>query len=69
MNSRPCPVEPRWSGASTAHPRETTNSDRRALLEGVDLPLAEALQLEAELGRERLAAAEQGAERFARRNS
>jgi enoyl-CoA hydratase len=50
-----------------AHPRETTNSDRRALLEGETLPLAEGLALEARLGRERMQAAHAGARRFAQR--
>ena len=43
------------------HPRDTTNSDRRALLE------ARGLSHEAELGRARLATAHEGAQRFARR--
>ncbi|WP_121252935.1 crotonase/enoyl-CoA hydratase family protein [Solirubrobacter pauli] len=50
-----------------AHPRDTTNSDRRALLEGETLPLAEGLALEAALGRDRLQTAHDGAQRFARR--
>jgi enoyl-CoA hydratase len=50
-----------------AHPRDTTNSDRRALLEGETLPLAEGLALEARLGRDRLTAAHEGAQRFAER--
>lgn len=50
-----------------AHPRDTTNSDRRALLEGETLPLAEGLALEAALGRDRLKTAHDGARRFARR--
>ncbi|HET6548168.1 MAG TPA: enoyl-CoA hydratase-related protein, partial [Solirubrobacter sp.] len=52
-----------------AHPRDTTNSDRRALLEGEGLPLAQGLALEAELGGERLATALEGAQRFARRRN
>jgi enoyl-CoA hydratase len=53
-----------------AFPQETMLSDRRAVLEGAGLPLAEGLALEAELGRERLGAALEGARRFAdRRNS
>jgi enoyl-CoA hydratase len=50
-----------------AHPRATTNSDRRALLEGETLPLDQGLALEAALGRERLAIAHDGARRFAQR--
>jgi enoyl-CoA hydratase len=53
--------------AIAAHPQDTMLSDRRALLEGEGLPLAEGLALEARLGRERLADAGAGAERFARR--
>jgi enoyl-CoA hydratase len=44
-----------------AHPRETTNSDRQALL------AARGLAHEAELGRERLKSAHEGAQRFAQR--
>ena len=43
------------------HPRDTTNSDREALLG------AKGLQHEAELGRQRLATAHEGAQRFAGR--
>jgi enoyl-CoA hydratase len=46
-------------------PRETMLSDRRSLLEGQGLGLAEALALEARLGAERLRAAQAGAARFA----
>jgi enoyl-CoA hydratase len=53
--------------AIAAHPQETMLSDRRALLEGEGLTLAEGLALEARLGRERIAAARAGAEAFARR--
>ncbi|WP_028061587.1 crotonase/enoyl-CoA hydratase family protein [Candidatus Solirubrobacter pratensis] len=53
--------------AIAAHPQETVRSDRRALLEGEGLTLAEGLALEARLGRDRLADARDGAERFARR--
>jgi enoyl-CoA hydratase len=53
--------------AIAAHPQETMLSDRRALLDGEGLPLAEGLALEARLGRERLADAGAGAARFARR--
>ncbi len=52
-----------------AFPQETMLSDRRAVLEGAALPLADGLALEAALGRERLGAARAGARRFAERNS
>jgi len=48
-----------------AFPQETMLSDRRALLEGAGLPLADGLALEARLGREVLATAIEGAGRFA----
>jgi len=48
-----------------AFPQETMLSDRRALLEGLGLPLADGLALEARLGREVLPAALEGAARFA----
>jgi enoyl-CoA hydratase len=50
-----------------AHPQETLCSDRRALLEGEGLALADGLALEAALGRDRLAAGLEGARRFAAR--
>ena len=50
-----------------AHPRATTNSDRRALLEGETLPLDQGLALEADLGRAQLTTAQEGARRFAQR--
>ena len=50
-----------------AHPRATTNSDRRALLEGETLPLGQGLALEADLGRAQLTTAQDGARRFAQR--
>ena len=50
-----------------AHPRATTNSDRRALLEGETLPLDQGLALEADLGRTQLTTAQEGARRFAQR--
>jgi enoyl-CoA hydratase len=50
-----------------SHPQETMRSDRRALLEGEGLSLADGLALEARLGRERLVDAAAGAELFARR--
>ncbi len=52
-----------------AHPRDTTNSDRRAVLEGEGLPLEQGLALEAALGRERIGTALEGAGRFSERNS
>jgi enoyl-CoA hydratase len=52
-----------------AFPQETMLSDRRALLEGAALPLADGLVLEAALGRERLGTALAGARRFAERDS
>ena len=48
-----------------AFPQRTMLSDRRALLEGSGLPLADGLALEARLGREVLATAVEGAGRFA----
>ena len=48
-----------------AFPQDTMLSDRRALLEGAGRPLAEGLRREAELGREVLATAIEGAGRFA----
>jgi enoyl-CoA hydratase len=48
-----------------AFPQETMLSDRRALLEGSGLPLADGVALEAALGREVLATAVEGAGRFA----
>jgi enoyl-CoA hydratase len=50
-----------------AHPQETLLSDRRAVLEGVGLPLADGLALEAALGRVGMDAAVAGARRFADR--
>ena len=52
-----------------AHPRDTTNSDRRAVLEGEGMPLAQGLELEAALGRGRIGTALEGARRFSERNS
>jgi enoyl-CoA hydratase len=46
-------------------PQDTMLSDRRALLEGLGLPLADGLALEARLGREALITAREGAQRFA----
>jgi enoyl-CoA hydratase len=53
--------------AIAAHPQDTLLSDRRAVLEGEGLTLAQGLALEAALGRERLATAHAGAERFKNR--
>jgi enoyl-CoA hydratase len=49
------------------HPRATTNSDRKALLEGETLPLAEGLAVEAAYGSEQLTIAIEGARRFSER--
>ena len=48
-----------------AFPQEAMLSDRRALLEGLGVPLAEGLALEARLGAEVLPGAIAGAGRFA----
>ena len=48
-----------------ALPQETMLSDRRALLEGLGMPLEQGLQLEAELGAHSLATGVEGAARFA----
>jgi enoyl-CoA hydratase len=48
-----------------AFPQETMLSDREAALAALGLPLAEGLALEARLGRDRLAAGQAGAARFA----
>ena len=48
-----------------AFPQDTMLSDRRAVLEGAGLPLADGLALEARLGRDRHGTALAGAERFA----
>jgi enoyl-CoA hydratase len=53
--------------AIAAHPQDTLLSDRRAVLEGEGLTLAQGLALEAALGRERLGTAQAGAERFKNR--
>jgi enoyl-CoA hydratase len=50
-----------------AFPQDTLRSDRQAVLEGVGLPLADGLALEARLGRERMATAQEGAARFSAR--
>jgi enoyl-CoA hydratase len=49
----------------SAFPQDTMLSDRRAVLEGAGLRLAEGLALEARLGRDRHGTAVAGAERFA----
>ena len=46
-------------------PQQTMLSDRRAAIEGLGMPLADALALEAELGRESIGIALRGAARFA----
>ena len=48
-----------------AFPQQTMCSDRRALLEGAGLPLADGLAHEAALGRESVATGAEGAARFA----
>ncbi len=53
------------AGHLGAHPQPTLRSDRRALLEGAALPLADGLGLEARLGRDVLATGVAGARRFA----
>ena len=50
-----------------AFPQDTVRSDRQAALEGFGLPLSEGLALEAELGRERIVTAIDGAKRFRER--
>ncbi len=57
------------AGQLAAFPLQMLLSDRRAVLEGVGMSLADGLALEAALGRERLADASAGARRFAERNS
>ena len=63
------PVETALERAAeiAAFPQDTLRSDRRAVLEGEGLPLADGLALEAGLGRAQLATARAGAERFAAR--
>jgi enoyl-CoA hydratase len=51
--------------ALAAFPQDTMLSDRRALLDGLGLPLEDGLALEARLGREVLDTAARGAARFA----
>jgi enoyl-CoA hydratase len=46
-------------------PQRTMLSDRRAAIDGIGLPFAEGLELEAELGRESVETGMRGAERFA----
>jgi enoyl-CoA hydratase len=50
-----------------AFPQDTVRSDRQAALEGFGLPLEDGLALEAELGRERIRTAAEGARRFQQR--
>ena len=53
--------------AIASHPQPTMLSDRRALLEGFGMTLEDGLALEARLGREHLADAAAGAQRFVQR--
>ena len=46
-------------------PQQTMLTDRRSVIEGFGLPLAEALMIEAELGLESVATGIEGAARFA----
>jgi enoyl-CoA hydratase len=55
------------AGEIAAFPQDTVRSDRLAALEGFGLPLQDGLPLEAEVGRERLRTAVEGARRFADR--
>jgi enoyl-CoA hydratase len=50
-----------------SHPQPTMLSDRRALLAGMGMTLEDGLELEARLGREQLADAAAGAQRFVQR--
>jgi len=50
-----------------AFPQDTVRSDRQAALEGFGRALADGLEIEARLGRERLRTAAQGAARFSER--
>ena len=52
-----------------SHPQPALLSDRRALLEGEGLMLEDGLALEARLGREQLADAAAGAQRFVERRA
>jgi enoyl-CoA hydratase len=53
--------------AIASHPQPTMLTDRQALLEGFGMPLEDGLALEARLGREQLADAVTGAQRFVQR--
>jgi enoyl-CoA hydratase len=53
--------------AIASHPQPAMLSDRRALLEGEGMPLADGLALEARLGREQLTDAAAGAQLFVQR--
>lgn len=54
-----------WAEALAAFPQETMLADRRAAIEGVGLPLADGLALEAQAGPSVFADAQAGAARFA----
>lgn len=54
-----------WGGLIARHPQPTLRSDRRAVLEGSGLPLAEGLEVERRLGAEVMHHARAGADHFA----
>jgi enoyl-CoA hydratase len=54
-----------WAESLSAFPQATMLADRAAAIEGLGLPLAEGLALEAQAGPETYAAAQSGAARFA----
>jgi enoyl-CoA hydratase len=54
-----------WAEGLASFPQETMLADRRAAIEGLGLPLADGLALEAEAGPAVFAAAQAGAARFA----
>jgi enoyl-CoA hydratase len=54
-----------WAESLSAFPQETMLADRRAAIDGLGLPLADGLRLEAQAGPETYAAAQTGAARFA----
>lgn len=61
----PLPRALQYAEALAAFPQETMLADRRAAIEGLGLPLAEGLALEARAGPEVFGAAVEGAARFA----
>ena len=61
----PRPRRSRWPRRSRSFPQDTMLADRRAAIEGFDLPLTEALELEARSGQATLETAWRGAARFA----